>query len=124
MPSVVVNDLYIHEATEYLYVATYGRSSYKLDIADDVLGTETNLFASEVKLYPNPASDYVTISTPNLSGKISIVLFDQLGRTVLSQEVNSSNTEERIVLERINPGVYYMQLAHGNNKIAKKLIVK
>ncbi len=124
MPSVVVNDMYIHEATEYLYVATYGRSSYKLDIADDILETVTNIIASEVKLYPNPASEYVTISIPNLSGKIKVVLFDQLGRTVLSQELNSSNSEERIALDGVNSGIYYMQLANGSDRITKKLIVK
>ncbi len=124
MPSVVVNDMYIHEATEYLYVATYGRSSYKLNIADDILGNETDLFASEVKIYPNPASDYLNISTLNSSEKLKVVVFDQLGRTVLIEEINVSNSEDRISLEAVNSGIYYMQLTQGTKKTTKKLIVK
>ncbi len=124
MPSVVVNDLYIHEATEYLYVATYGRSSYKLDIAEDILGNETNLFASEVKIYPNPASTFVNISTPNTSENFKVIIYDQLGRTVLTQELNATNSENRIALDEVNSGIYYIQLTQGGHKTTKKLIVK
>ncbi len=124
MPSVVVTDMYIHEAAEYLYVATYGRSSYKLDISENVLGNETNLFASEVKIYPNPATNFVSISTPNATEKFELTIFDQLGRIVLTQELNASNSEERIALDGINSGIYYMQLNQGIHKTTKKLIVK
>ncbi len=124
MPSVVVNDMYIHEDTEYLYVATYGRSSYKLDIADDILGTESNLVAPEFKLYPNPASEYVNISFVNPSEKVSVVLFDQLGRVVYSKEMTSVNSEEQISLEGIRAGIYYVQITLESSKTTKKLLVK
>ncbi len=124
MPSVVVNDMYIHEDTEYLYVATYGRSSYKLDIADDILGTESNLVASEFKLYPNPASEYVNISFVNPSEKVSVVLYDQLGRVVYSKEMTSVNSEEQISLEGIRAGIYYVQITLESSKTTKKLLVK
>jgi len=124
MPSVVVNDMYIHEETEYLYVATYGRSSYKLDIADNVLGTESVSFASEVKLFPNPTSEYVNISFVNPSERISIVVYNQLGKMVLSKEIASVNSEERISLEGISSGIYYVQITSETAKTTKKLLVK
>ena len=124
MPSVVVNDMYIHEATEYLYVATYGRSSYKLDISDNIFDTETDSFASEVKLFPNPASEYVNISFAKPSEKISVVLYDTLGRVVLNEELYSVTSEERISLEGISAGNYYVQIISETAKATKKLLVK
>ena len=123
MPSVVVNDMYIHEATEYLYVATYGRSSYKLNIADDILGTESNLIASEVKLYPNPASEYVMISVTENINKASVILYDALGRKVMLQEMDNSNSA-RMNLEGITKGIYYVSISEGKNSITKKLIIQ
>ncbi len=124
MPSVVVNDMYIHEATEYLYVATYGRSSYKLDIANNVLGTESNSFASEVKLFPNPASEYVNISFVNPSERILIVVYNQLGSVVINKEYTSVTSEEKILLEGITAGIYYVQIISEAAKTTKKLLVK
>lgn len=124
MPSVVVTDLIIHEASEYLYAGTYGRSSYKLNIASDVLGTEINSIASEINLYPNPASNFVNITFENASEEVSVVIYDQLGRVVLSKEFASVSSEKRISLEGISAGNYYVQITSEENKTTKKLLVK
>jgi len=124
MPSVVVNDMHIHEASEYLYVATYGRSSYKLDISEDILGNESNLFESEIRVTPNPASEYVIISFVNPSEKVSITIYNQLGRTVFNKKNVVVVSEERISLEGINAGIYFVQIASEGNKTTKKLLVK
>ncbi len=124
MPSVVVTDLFIHENSEYLYVATYGRSSYKLDIADDVLGIEINSIVSEIKLYPNPASNFVNITFENASEEVSVLIYDQLGRIVLSKEFTSVTSEKQISLEGISTGNYYVQITSEGQKTTKKLLVK
>ncbi len=124
MPSVVVTDLFIHENSEYLYAGTYGRSSYKLNIANDVLGNENINFSSEVKLYPNPASEYVSISFVNPSENVSIVIYDPLGRVVFAEEKVSVGTEKRISLEGFSAGNYYVQITSEENKTTKKLLVK
>ena len=48
LPSVVVTDMHIHEASNYLYIATYGRSSYKLNLEEVVLGEDNSIFKNEV----------------------------------------------------------------------------
>src|SRR5690606_17887189 len=40
LPSVVVTDLHLHEPSQTLYAATYGRSSYKIDISENVSNTK------------------------------------------------------------------------------------
>jgi len=124
MPSVVINDLFIHEASEYMYAATYGRSSYKIDIGENVLGTENNSLVSVFSMYPNPASNLVSISLDDSSESISVIIYDQLGRRVLEKEFENVINEVQISLNELNKGVYYVQVISETMKSTKKLIIK
>ena len=122
LPSVVVNDLYIHEASEMMFAGTYGRSSYKIDISD-ILNTNDASFLSELKVYPNPASEYVMISIPELENKASVIMYDALGREVMQQEIVNA-TSIQIDLNDISRGIYYVSISEGKNTVTKKLIIK
>ena len=124
MPSVVITDLFIHEASEYMYAATYGRSSYKMDISEDILGIENNYSISTFSMYPNPASNVVSISLDNSSENISIIIYDQLGRRVLNKDFENVNNKVQISLNELNKGVYYVQVVSETTKFTKKLIIK
>lgn len=123
MPSVVITDMFIHEPSEYLYVATYGRSSYKIDISDNVLNNHGNTRFSELKVFPNPASEFVTISFNELLQNGKITIFDALGRSVLntnfSEEKNST-----ISLLGIEKGTYFITISSEKGTISKKLLVR
>ena len=123
MPSVVVNDLHIHENSEYLYVATYGRSSYKLDISNNILSTSSNALASAITLYPNPASDYVNLSFIEAGEDYKIEIYDALGKKVLQKNNISSSSDERIYLNGISAGIYYINIYSDTDQITKKLVV-
>ena len=123
MPSVVVNDLHIHENSEYLYVATYGRSIYKLDISNNILSTSSNALASAITLYPNPASDYVNLSFIEAGEDYKIEIYDALGKKVLKKNYISSSSDERIYLNGISAGIYFINIYSDTDQITKKLIV-
>lgn len=121
MPNVVVTDMHIHEPSGYLYAATYGRSIYKIDLSQIVLGTDSELLNAELTIFPNPASDVVTISTSkNLEGQISI--YNELGRLVLSEEI--SGTQKTLSVSNLPTGLYFVSVSSENRKITKKLIIK
>jgi photosystem II stability/assembly factor-like uncharacterized protein len=123
MPSVVVNDLHIHKNSEYLYVATYGRSSYKLDISNNILSTSSNALASAITLYPNPASDYVNLSFIEAGEDYKIEIYDALGKKVLKKKYISSSSDERIYLNEISAGIYFINIYSDTDQITKKLVV-
>jgi photosystem II stability/assembly factor-like uncharacterized protein len=123
MPSVVVNDLHIHKNSEYLYVATYGRSSYKLDISNNILSTSSNALASAITLYPNPASDYVNLSFIEAGEDYKIEIYDALGKKVLKKNYISSSSDERIYLNGISAGIYFINIYSDTDQITKKLVV-
>ena len=122
LPSVVVTDMYIHEASEFLYVATYGRSSYKIDISNNILGVSEEDI-SEVLIYPNPASEKVSISIPNTSEEVSIVLYDALGREV-KRAIFNQNYPIELPINTLSKGIYYLNIRIGNSETTKKLLKK
>ncbi|MBZ0326410.1 MAG: T9SS type A sorting domain-containing protein [Altibacter sp.] len=124
MPSVVVNDLCLHEGTQYLYAGTYGRSSYKLDISGVVLGTQEDLFKTEVVVYPNPASEMVHIKLPKSSANTAVVIFDQLGRRVLMQYFSEPNSTFTINISQLPQGVYFVKIEQGKKQATKRLLIK
>jgi photosystem II stability/assembly factor-like uncharacterized protein len=124
MPSVVITDLFIHEASEYLYAATYGRSSYKMDISENILGNDFSSLDTNFNMYPNPALNMVTISFNEVSNNISVILYDQLGRVVLNNDFENISNEIQLPLDKLNKGIYYVQVISNTIKYTKKLIVK
>ncbi len=124
LPSVVVTDLHMHEATEFLYAGTYGRSSYKIDISGNILKTENTDFSLEIMLYPNPASGFVNIFLPNSSEKISVLIYDNMGRQVLQQNFSKPDKTLQVSIDALPRGIYYVKIATGKIRTIQKLIVK
>jgi hypothetical protein len=122
MPSAVVSDLFIHENSQFLYAATFGRSTYKIDISGNILNSNENIFASEVKVFPNPASDIATIFLKNSSKSTSIMVYDVMGRIVKKQLFD--NGQMNLSVEDLQAGVYYLKISQAQEQTTKKLIVK
>ena len=71
-------------------------------------------FVSQVSLYPNPATDELTVSYHlPLAASLRFVLTDGLGRTILSRhregQVSGDHTET-FVVGGTPPGVYYLRI--------------
>ncbi len=123
LPSAVVSDLFIHEGSQFLFAATYGRSIYKIDISNNIMETNRNLLVSEVKVFPNPASEMVTVSLKNSSEKSELLMYDTMGRLVKQVAFGNKN-EIHFSVTDLQAGVYYLNISEGKNRITKKLIVK
>ena len=72
---------------------------------------------ADLKIYPNPASNFVNITSRETIDKIE--LYSILGKKVL--EVNHSNS---IDISAINSGIYFAKIYSGNISISKKIIKK
>lgn len=123
LPSVVVTDMHIHEASEYLYVATYGRSNYKMDIANNILNSEDQSMDSEVIVHPNPVSDLLNISLVQVYSDILITIYDSQGRKV-SQNSFEGSSEIEMSVETLSTGIYYIRIQVGDLGTTKKIIKK
>ncbi len=86
-----------------------------------------NLF--DVKLIPNPSSDYCMISLIGVDeseNEIKIDLFNSYGQLVA--ELNKDNSDTKTQQYNFNTkqfanGLYFVKVSYGNSLVAKKLII-
>jgi len=85
------------------------------------LNTQTlveNLNRQEIKVYPNPAGDFVKI----VNAKESILeIYDMHSRLVLQNTIQSDNTE--LDISALISGTYTIKFSKNNQQIFRKLVV-
>jgi len=79
-----------------------------------------------LKIYPNPASEKVTIKTNQLKGKTSLKLFNTMGIPVFTRSLNTSENDlYTFTVNRLSDGAYFVVVSdESGNSIKSKLIVK
>jgi len=85
---------------------------------EGILGLDENnkeLFS----LYPNPAYDYLTI-TSKLNGEKNIVVYTILGKQV----INKTIANERLDISMLPSGVYIVKVTQEGNSSTKKMVIK
>jgi photosystem II stability/assembly factor-like uncharacterized protein len=122
LPAVPVTDMHIHEASEYLYVATYGRSSYKINLAEDILSRQENTFENSLVLHPNPANETVIISFQGQVSSMEVTFFDALGRKVFQKTVQTILNNVTLDISELPSGLYYVALDIAGARTSQKLI--
>jgi len=75
-------------------------------------------------VYPNPATDFVTISIKDRNKNHTISIFDPLGREVLKKEIVSGKQDLKLSVEQFTTGTYFVKISSENASITKKLIIK
>ncbi|HNQ67428.1 MAG TPA: T9SS type A sorting domain-containing protein [Bacteroidales bacterium] len=104
--------------TFYSYGAfelTYRRQS---DIV--VLANVDSEFASKISLYPNPASDFVSVNVPN--GAEMITITNLVGQVV--SEINVNSELSTINIENLEAGVYFAKITQADKTAVIKFIVE
>lgn len=81
-------------------------------------GVSDNAFSSGVKIYPNPAKNFLKIETNNVTVS-SISLYNILGKNVYSQNGLLNN---ELDISALSSGVYLMQINSDEDFITKKII--
>lgn len=82
--------------------------------------TENEL--AKTSIYPNPASDELTIELPTKVESANIVITDMQGREVLSTSMN--NAMKTVDVSTLNKGAYIMKIASQNTSITKNIVIK
>jgi len=75
----------------------------------------------EFLVYPNPASDLITISFPDLNEDVDLIFFDARGREVKSIEVSKGTKMLQTGTNDLAPGIYRV-LVKSDKVIGSKAI--
>lgn len=88
-----------------------------LNAKQSTVGIGDDLFAEEIKLYPNPATNYFNIDIPEGS---EIRIFDVLGHQVFKNE--KANYQERIDISGFEAGFYFVQVLNDGNTASMRMM--
>lgn len=76
---------------------------------------------SVLNIYPNPVSNVLTISGEQIFTNTSLKLIDVTGQVVLQNE-NITGNKFAIDVSALVPGIYFLELTNGEQRLCKKLI--
>jgi hypothetical protein len=101
--------------------STYGSSKVSLHYSAN--GTIIrNLSATNIILYPNPTSEFISFKFNNTSKKITAQFYDITGKLVLSQTVAN---EEKIKVSPLTKGLYIYKIMNEGETIQKgKMVIE
>ena len=85
----------------------------------ELITANEELSDMEVKLFPNPTSDKITIQSDNFKNT-TLQISDYLGRQILQQNIN--NAETILDLSNYSSGQYFLQLERDNKRVIYKII--
>lgn len=77
-----------------------------------------------VVLFPNPASDRLSITFPGMTGEVVISIFDGAGRAVRTEQVNqAAGTLYMLDTDALANGTYIVDVQQGDERVAQQLLV-
>ncbi|WP_115816017.1 T9SS type A sorting domain-containing protein [Winogradskyella eximia] len=94
-------------------------------LVGETLSTNSDDFInkSDVKFYPNPVTDRLTITRTAMEENY-ITVVNVLGTKVITKTWDNGTTTTQLDLSALNSGIYFVKLSNGNNySITRKIIV-
>lgn len=89
----------------------------EIRVGGDPLFAQAPEKANQVQVYPNPASDFITIS--NSREIQSVEIYDLAGRIIYS--ANAQAMESRVDVSDLNQGIYILRVTANNTPINTKI---
>jgi len=91
-----------------------------------------SLYADETNkgfdVFPNPANSEITLVMPDafIGKKLSILIYDNYGKKVLSSEssISSENTRQNFNINKLEKGTYFVTIIDESGDAIKKLLIK
>ena len=91
---------------------------YEIYTTVGVNETSINL---ELKVYPNPTTDYLTLKVEKTEG-LSFQLFDMQGKVIENKKVIANNTT--IKMEELPKATYFIKITNNNRPVKTFKIIK
>ena len=123
LPNVIVNDMKINYMNNKMYIGTYGRGMWEINIDNSTLGTKETKFTVEPKIFPNPVvNDFVNVKLSSQTSKVDYVIYNIVGGAIAKGSLTKQGN--RINLNNPAKGVYIIKLNEGNKVSTQKFIVR
>ena len=78
----------------------------------------------DIRLFPNPANEFVKISVQGKYQEGRLKIFDTAGKTVEERRLGQNDIEEKIFVNNWRPGIYLVRVMLDDKILVKKLIIQ
>ena len=118
-PYVVGPTFYGNKTSVKVTSISESTTQYTLATAD------FNLSKLNIKIYPNPAQDFIAIQSDMQDNNLTVSLIDELGKVIQTNEIPQGSTLCIMDLTTVNNGIYFVKVASvKDNKTFKVIINK
>jgi hypothetical protein len=91
-------------------------------LLDNLTGIEESTTASEINIFPNPATDFVNIPLPGNEKNVTIEIINAAGKVVRTEKPNTNSIN--IAVNEYSKGIYFIKIKSDNLNSTSKLIVE
>jgi photosystem II stability/assembly factor-like uncharacterized protein len=123
LPNVPVCDLTFHDELRMLVAATYGRSMYKIYLADFVGLNEIASKANEIEIYPNPVSDVLMLEFNSINAGSEFQIMNVSGKQVMAGSLDGT-AKNQMSVAGLKAGSYFIRVGSGTGYLSGKFIKK
>jgi hypothetical protein len=113
--------------TCYTLRVNVGSTAFRLFEDGSFDNLADNVDMNSFVLYPNPAFNEVNITYNAIEeGKISVNLYDMVGKQSLNQVMNVNGGYNKFSLDvsTLSKGIYFVEVLHNNERTIKKLVIE
>jgi PKD repeat protein len=79
---------------------------------------------NDITIYPNPTSDFASVTFGNLSGTAELKLTDALGKTIFTSGEIETSVAYSLDLSQLKDGIYFARIIHEGQHFVKKIVVR
>jgi hypothetical protein len=111
----------------YSFTASKGIQSDRFTVIfqeRDVLGVDEIPFRESVTLYPNPATDLVTLTYTGQAQLQELTIIDMNGKLIKTMDLKNFSHSQNIQTNELAKGMYFIQIQSNRDVIVQKLIIK
>ena len=87
-------------------------------------GIAENSVQNKVSVYPNPARDFLFVSTlSGLSGELQLEMNDIRGLQILNFRLAAGTKTSKIDVSALKSGMYFLRITSGCGSVVKKVVI-
>lgn len=82
-----------------------------------------NLSKLNIKIYPNPAEDFIAIQSDMIEDNLEVKLIDELGKVIQTNEILQGSTLAIMDLTKVTNGIYFVKISGPKDDKTFKVVV-
>jgi len=112
---------YVAVTDSFYYVTLNGNTTYRRSI-HNLTSITSSTTETDTYLFPNPATDKLTISLPPSTSTFSYQIYDTQSRLILTGK--TSNTQTELNVATLTRGLYVLKIITDKQTVTKKVVLQ